>query len=339
MPATVCLCVLCGLPASGKSSLVQVASAQISKQGWGTFIISYDQIIAEEAFDFSPADSLSKGQTRWKQHRQAVLTCLESFLQDPQAPSPCQTEGNVWERFSQAISPALHKSSSQPSRIAVLLDDNFYYQSMRYEVYQLARKYSTGFCQVYLHCPVEVCLSRNQDRGQPVPDEVIVEMSKRIEPPNAQKNHWEQSSLTLTSTDITDTDIQKLFQLMFSALENPLSPFQDDSEQRLADRERCASSVVHQADQACRRLVSQAMLTARESKASSEVLRVLAKDLNEQKGHFLQELRRHILHELPVSEGEPVDVERVVSRALAVFQQQRDDVLKRHCISTRARTA
>ncbi|XP_036427862.1 LOW QUALITY PROTEIN: L-seryl-tRNA(Sec) kinase-like [Colossoma macropomum] len=344
MPATVCLCVLCGLPASGKSSLVQAASAQISKQGWGTFIISYDHLIAEEAFDFSSGDSLSKGQTRWKQHRQAVLTCLESFLQDPQAPSPCRTEGNVWECFSQAVEqqqilPALRRSSSQPPRIAVLLDDNFYYQSMRYEVYQLARKYSTGFCQLYLHCPLEVCLSRNQDRGQPVPDEIIVEMSKRIEPPNAQKNQWEQSSLTLISTDITDTDIQKLLQLMSSALENPLSPFQDDSEQRAADREHCASSVVHQADQACRRLVSQAMLTARESKASSEVLRVLAKDLSEQKGHFLQELRRHVLHELPVSEGETVDVERVVSRALTVFQQQRDDVLERHGIGTGATTA
>ena len=63
MPAAVCLCVLCGLPASGKSSLVQVAAALIRKQGWGAFIISYDQLIAEEAFDFRPGveDHLPKG--------------------------------------------------------------------------------------------------------------------------------------------------------------------------------------------------------------------------------------------------------------------------------------
>uniref|UniRef100_W5K9Y3 Phosphoseryl-tRNA kinase n=1 Tax=Astyanax mexicanus TaxID=7994 RepID=W5K9Y3_ASTMX len=341
MPAAVCLCVLCGLPASGKSSLAQVVSSELHKQGWRTLILSYDQLISEDAFDFSTAvvdeDGVSRGQTRWRQHRQAVLSCVESFLQDSDAPGHCRIEKGVWERFSQAIQQqkilqALQKSTPQP--VAVLLDDNFYYQSMRYEVYQLARKYSTGFCQVYLHCPVEVCLSRNLDRGRPVPDEVIVEMSKRMESPNAAKNNWEETSLTLNSTDFTNAHIQSLLQLMSSALKNPLSPVQDDSEQKEADRERCASSVVHQADQACRRLVSQAMVTARENKASSEVLRVLARDLSEQKTRFLQDLRRHVLHELPVSEGEAVDVERVVSRALTVFQQQREEVLQRHGVSS-----
>lgn len=53
MPVAVCVCVLCGLPASGKSSLAQKVSAQIQKQGWGTFILSYDRLITEDAFDFS----------------------------------------------------------------------------------------------------------------------------------------------------------------------------------------------------------------------------------------------------------------------------------------------
>ncbi|XP_072523225.1 L-seryl-tRNA(Sec) kinase [Salminus brasiliensis] len=348
MAAAVSVCVLCGLPASGKSSLAQVVSAELHRQGWRTLTVSYDLLISEDAFDVSTAvgdeDCLSRGQTRWRQHRQAVLSCLESFLQDPDAPGPSRTAGGVGERFSQAVVqqntfPVLQSSASRPPRIAVLLDDNFYYQSMRYEVYQLARKYSTGFCQVYLHCPVEVCVCRNQGRGRPVSDEVIVEMSKRMESPNPARNHWEESSLTLDSTDITDSHVQKLVQLMCSALQNPLSPVQDDSEQREADRERCASSVVHQADQACRRLVSQAMLTARERNVSSEVLRVLARDLSEQKGRFLQELRRHVLQELPMCEGEPVDVERVVSRALTAFQQQREDVLERHGVSSRTETA
>ncbi|XP_066521857.1 L-seryl-tRNA(Sec) kinase isoform X2 [Hoplias malabaricus] len=347
MPAPVCLCVLCGLPASGKSSLAQVASAQIRKQGWGTFIISYDQLITEDAFDFCSSvedESSQTKRTRWKQHRQAVLSCLEGFLKDPEDLRPCETERSVGERFNleiqkQQILPPPERTSSQAPWVTVLLDDNFYYQSMRYEVYQLARKYSVGFCQVFLHCPVDVCLSRNQDRGQPVSDEVIVEMSKRMEPPNAVKNQWEQSSLTLNSTsNLTDINIQNLLQLMTLALENPLSPVQDDSEQRDADRERCASSVVHQADQACRRLVSQAMVTARESKVPPEVLRALAKDLSEQKSVFLEDLRRHVLRQLPGWERETVDVERVVDRALNVFQQQTDSVLQRHSINAGARS-
>ncbi|XP_076855931.1 L-seryl-tRNA(Sec) kinase isoform X2 [Brachyhypopomus gauderio] len=282
-------------------------------------------------------------QTRWKHHRQLVLACLESFLQDPGAPRPGQPEGGLWERFilavhQQDVRSAL-QNSSQPARLVLLLDDNFYYQSMRYEVYQLARKYSVGFCQVYLHCPVEECLHRNQARGLPVSDETIIEMSKRIEPPNRAKNHWEQNTLTLSSTeDFTDTNIQNLLLLLSTAMENPLSPVQDDSAQREADREQCASSVVHQADQACRRLVAQTMQLARENKVSREVLSGLARDLSEQKGRFLQELRRHVLQGPPSRVGEPLDVERLVSRAMGAFEQEIDDVLQRHAIDSRAQS-
>uniref|UniRef100_A0A4W4H347 Phosphoseryl-tRNA kinase n=1 Tax=Electrophorus electricus TaxID=8005 RepID=A0A4W4H347_ELEEL len=330
-----CLCVLCGLPGSGKSRLAQAVHGYIQKQGWRTLILSYDELIPENAFD------LNTSQTRWKQHRQVVLSCLESFLQDPGAPSPCHSDGGVQEHFNQAVEQqevlVTLQNTSQPARLVLLLDDNFYYQSMRYEVYQLARKYSISFCQVYLHCPVEVCFYRNQDRGLPVSDEIIMEMSKRIEPPNTAKNHWEKSSLTLNSTeDITDITIQKLLQLFTSALENPLSPVEDDSEQREADREQCASSVMHQADRACRRLVTQTMQMARVNNMSHEVLSALASDLSKQKGCFLRELRRHVLQELPSHKGELVDVEWLVSRAVGMFEQERDVILQRHGIGTRA---
>lgn len=84
-------------------------------------------------------------------------------------------------------------------------------------------------------------------------------------------------------------------ELISVALDNPLSPAEDNSEQKVccsfshlwngsqswkvemwtisqkcivlmlqeADRLKCATSVVHQADQACRRLISEAMKAAR----------------------------------------------------------------------------
>lgn len=60
---------------------------------------------------------------------------------------------------------------------------------------------SLGFCQVYLQCNLETCISRNQSRSEPIPTEVILEMAKRLESPNPQKNSWETNSVLLTTTD------------------------------------------------------------------------------------------------------------------------------------------
>ncbi|XP_062858805.1 L-seryl-tRNA(Sec) kinase [Trichomycterus rosablanca] len=334
----VCVCLLCGLPAAGKSTLTHLISDHLHSQGYKTFIISYDQLIPNHVFEFSTSnegEDSSKEYGMWKQHRQAVLECLDGFLQDPGAVGPHTHAGmSVYDGFKQEmekqqILQALQNTDVDPHHLVILLDDNYYYQSMRYQVYQLARKHLVGFCQVYLRCPVDVCLHRNRLRGRPVSDDVIVQMSDRMEPPNVVKNQWERNSITLDNTQhLTGTHIENLLHLIGSAVENPLSPLQDDSKEREADRERCASSVVHQADQACRRLVSQAMITARENKRSAEALKSLARDLSEQKSTFLQELRGHVLHELVPNEC--VCVEKVVDIATATFKHRTDAVMERY---------
>uniref|UniRef100_A0A673FQK6 L-seryl-tRNA(Sec) kinase-like n=1 Tax=Sinocyclocheilus rhinocerous TaxID=307959 RepID=A0A673FQK6_9TELE len=213
--------------------------------------------------------------------------------------------------------------------LVVLLDDNFYYQSMRYQIQQLARKYGVGFCQVFLQCPLHVCLQRNRCRSQPVPDDVLLQMCERMEPPNEIRNPWEQQSLTLDSTDgIADGHVQKLMDLLASALENPLSPVQDESLQKEADRRICASSVLHQADQTCRRLVSQALTSARQ--ASPDVLKALAKALNELKTVFLQELKKDVLHRVSVFPEEPVDMEKLLMDVSAAFQRHSHEIVSKH---------
>lgn len=127
-----------------------------------------------------------------------------------------------------------------------------------------------------------------------------------------------------------------------------------------ADRLKCATSVVHQADQACRRLISEAMKTARgQSRASlntthltihssftfvaqrddyfvtltlenqvlPEHMRSLATQLNESKATFLHNLRRQLLTEASFTQGEDIDVERVVKRAVDVFDRERKEIL------------
>ncbi|XP_045925518.1 L-seryl-tRNA(Sec) kinase isoform X2 [Micropterus dolomieu] len=337
--APACLFVLCGLPAAGKSTLAHKVLSTAAQQGWRASLVPYDNLIPEHAFQTKVVEDgvkLQEMHTEWKSHRQAVLRCIEQFLVKPQVlaelPSRCQINRAAWEQCIQTLRQpeVLRHSHADCIPQIFLLDDNFYYPSMRYEVYQLARKYSLGFCQVYLQCDLESCISRNQSRSEPIPTEVILEMVKRLEPPNPQKNSWETNSISLNTTDnLAKCDIQRVMELITSALSNPLSPVQDNTEQTEADRLKCATSVVHQADQACRRLISEAMKTARDNQIPPEHMRSLAAQLNESKATFLHSLRRQLLQEVPFTQEEDINVERVVKTAMNVFDHEKNEILLR----------
>ncbi|KFV56776.1 L-seryl-tRNA(Sec) kinase, partial [Gavia stellata] len=181
-------------------------------------------------------------------------------------------------------------AASRP--LYLILDDNFYYQSMRHEVYQLARKYSLSFCQVFLECPLECCLQRNRLRSHPLPDQTIHLMAKKIEMPDLKKNTWEQNSLILKCFDCTSEDNEQIIRLLATALENPVKQNEENTEQKEADRAICAASTVHQADQTCRRIISQTMKDAKDKNILPSEMKSLAEELNKLKAEFLQDLRQ-----------------------------------------------
>lgn len=50
-----CLCVLCGLPAAGKSTLAREVFGAAAKLGWRAGVVSYDDLIPEHAFNIRAA--------------------------------------------------------------------------------------------------------------------------------------------------------------------------------------------------------------------------------------------------------------------------------------------
>lgn len=113
----VVLCLLCGLPAAGKSTLSRALRRLLPpRQGWDCAVLAYDELIPQEAP--GPAEP------GWKRRRREVLRHLERLLR---APPACAEPG-----------PPEPGAAAGP--LCIVLDDNFYYRSMRYEVYQLARK-------------------------------------------------------------------------------------------------------------------------------------------------------------------------------------------------------
>lgn len=45
-----CLCVLCGLPAVGKSTLARTILSTAAQHGWRAAVVPYDDLIPEHAF-------------------------------------------------------------------------------------------------------------------------------------------------------------------------------------------------------------------------------------------------------------------------------------------------
>ncbi|XP_055576081.1 L-seryl-tRNA(Sec) kinase [Falco biarmicus] len=306
--ARVGLCVLGGLPAAGKSTLGRALRRRLpQRRGWACALLAYDELIPPEAF--RPREpGAGPLPPCWKRSRRELLQCLERVLrallgEDPQAaPAPpaawhrllacCQRQGLLCPPEGQAGPGPCWAPPGTSRPLYLILDDNFYYQSMRYEVYQLARKYSLSFCQLFLECPLECCLQRNCLRSRPVPDQTIYLMARKIEMPDPKKNAWEQNSLILKSLDGAPEDDEQIISLLATALENPVKQNEEDTEQKEADRAICAASAVHQADQTCRRIISQAMKDAKDKNILPSEMKSLAEELNKLKAELLEDLRQ-----------------------------------------------
>ncbi|KAJ7416473.1 hypothetical protein BTVI_35729 [Pitangus sulphuratus] len=274
---------------------------------------------------------LGKRVPGWKRSRRELLQCLEGLLRalltGAPLPGPAQPG---WERLLRCCRPeglleaARGDGGAAARPLWLLLDDNFYYRSMRYEVYQLARKYSLGFCQLFLDCPLECCLQRNRLRSDPVPEQTILLMARKIEMPDLKKNAWEQHSLILSSSDCISENNEQIMNLLATALENPARPNEEDTEQKDTDRAICAASAVHQADQACRRVISQAMKDARDKNVLPSEMKSLAEELNKLKAEFLDDLRQG--ETLKTQNSDPA------TSVVSSFQQEATNVVNKYIL-------
>uniref|UniRef100_A0A8I3PVN7 Phosphoseryl-tRNA kinase n=3 Tax=Canis lupus familiaris TaxID=9615 RepID=A0A8I3PVN7_CANLF len=306
-PQRIGLCLICGLPAAGKSTLARGLRHRLrQEQGWAVGVVAYDDVMPDAFLEEASARPLP---SQWKLLRQELLKYLECFLMAVingcQVSAPPNRTAAMWEDFITCLkhqdlvsSAALETQScylltktavSRP--LFLILDDNFYYQSMRYEVYQLARKYSLGFCQLFLDCSLETCLQRNGQRPQALPAETIHLMEGKIEKPNPEKNAWEHNSLIIPSTTCSSEASLKLTDLLLTALENPVTYIEDNVEQKKTDRIICSTNVLHQADQMLRRIVSQTMKEAKDEQVLPFNLKLLAEELNKLKAEFLEDLK------------------------------------------------
>ncbi|XP_044521591.1 L-seryl-tRNA(Sec) kinase isoform X2 [Gracilinanus agilis] len=286
------LCVLCGLPASGKSTLARSLSDQLRrKQGWDVAVITYDDIIPEAFFEGENGPTLS---SQWKSFRQELLMYLERFLMTiinrQELSAPITRTGGMWERFVDC----------------------------------LKNQDSLGYCQLFLDCPVESCLERNKQRSKPLPDETIQLMARKIESPNIEKNTWEHKSLVIRSRGSGSEDSIEVTDLLTTALKNPIKCFEENMEQKETDRIICSTNILHQADQTFRRIISQTMKKAKDEKVIAYKLKLLAEELTKLKADFLEDLRHGNSQKIPCS------CQNSISDIIHLFHYERDNIVHKY---------
>lgn len=146
----------------------------------------------------------------------------------------------------------------------LLLDDNFYYRSMRYEHYKLARKHGTGFCQVYVECSTEVALEHNMQRISKVPEEVVRAMAEKLQPPCPNQHSWEAATYIVQfkaelrvehNSRFVPENLAKIWEMICQCSLSPVLPVEDNSTKIAESRIQCSQSVAHQADLKLRAIV------------------------------------------------------------------------------------
>ena len=170
------LIILCGLPASGKSTFANKFKSilEITIKDSQAIIIDPDRIrnnLFPEFFNY-------------------------------------KKESIVRKKNLKEVRKALKKG------IIVISDDLNYYTSMRHDLKDIADKYKLPYYIVYISTPLEQCIIWNKQRGEPIPNELIQNIDKKFD--SFRSYAWDIPFISLNLLKIKNLDqkIRQLLELI-----------------------------------------------------------------------------------------------------------------------------
>lgn len=270
MSSRICLASLCGIPGSGKSSFCKYLLDQLSN--FSLIWICFDEIL-DLNFD---SLELLEGRN-YKKERESLMVSMENLVRDLKQ-TPVQ--------FLQNNLVSKENSNLRNDHVLILVDDCMFYKSMRYKVLQIARKFETGYFDIYFNCDLEKALFRNSKRPQKVPIAIIEKMHAKLEKPTNSK------TLVVDSQESPSSYLEKIIQHTVDAIENPEKVL----EAKNCDNEICQSRI-HQIDIILRKEISR-IFNLSSTEESTENLKTLAKDLNEKRKQLMTDIKTNSI-EIP----------------------------------------
>jgi tRNA uridine 5-carbamoylmethylation protein Kti12 len=247
---------------SGPSVDLQTSSVSVIDVWYISFDAAERALAATQTSPTSSADptavDISFDPALWKNARKMVEDFVESFLKEPENAPPFDATFMKRRRME---CPAI---ASPPGNLStlILLDDNFYYQSMRRVFQQTARRHNSCYGEVVVAAPLELALQRNSQRtgANRVPKEVLLRMSSRFENVDMTTDYS-----TLEYSNDKDTalplDVTPMWNIISAAGKRPLTMLYTpiDLVAQQIDREATSKSILHQLDMAIRDAVSEEM--------------------------------------------------------------------------------
>jgi len=280
----VSICVLCGLPGAGKTTLCKHL---LKNSGEYNFIhISYDELIPW--IDFSLPDVLNT----WKKYRTEVLEFVKSLISVLQNKSCINFVDNLQllnkDHALMLYSKTIEFFKRQSENIVYLIDDNMPYLRMRYEYFQIARLYNIGYCTILVDCSFAECQKRNKQR--PVQEVVMQKSLRRInaqlERPDIHNKNWEKNFCIIELLEENFVSVEsKIFRTIQVAFHNPVEPIPLQDLQAAEEmRSINQKNLAHQADLCLRKLCSNFL-------KSQEHPKLLAEKVNFAKKYILNEIK------------------------------------------------
>jgi len=167
-----CVCLLFGLPATGKSTLADDLLAADGDPHIAITSIACDDVLAVVRGGDAHVDFDAEA---WRRAREVLHAVVDRLASNGADPDP--TTGHP--------DPLVAVCLGDRPAVWILVEDDFHYNSMRYQIFQIAKRRGTGFAQVHLTAPLDTCLARNAQRPGDchVPPAVMARNAARVQLP------------------------------------------------------------------------------------------------------------------------------------------------------------
>ncbi|KAM3182713.1 hypothetical protein ACTXT7_011780 [Hymenolepis weldensis] len=178
-------------------------------------------------------------------------------------------------------------SNDENTPAIVILDDNFYYRSMRKQYYQLSKILRIAYMSVSFRTSLEICIKRNAERVTSVPESIIHRMNFRFEWPDAAISPWERYNLELGGS-ISDVIVEEIEKFVEFVLKQPLVfiDWEKLEAERNKSREINRMNPIHVIDDVLRSLVNACVISL-----SPELRQKYGKEFGKVKAMTLNQLR------------------------------------------------
>ncbi|MGQ9721385.1 MAG: AAA family ATPase [Candidatus Jordarchaeum sp.] len=164
------LVIFCGIPSIGKTLIARRLAIELEGNDGSTFVVGSDDI------------------------RHLIPAHEESF--EP------EREAFIREITLHLIDFLLKKGKN------VISDDTNYYNAMRRDLIEIAKRNKVEYAIVYVHAPIDYALKWNKERGEPIPPEVIQRIHDRFDIPG-KKYKWDQPIAYIDTSKIQLEDAVK----------------------------------------------------------------------------------------------------------------------------------